>query len=177
MPGGRNKRSVWTVPSQPYSGAHFATFPVGLVEPCVLASTSAYGVCPDCGAPWKRILKPSERYARHLGKSYHDHSQDSERGMMQAKHKDFHAVSSEYITTDWQPTCRCDAGEPAPATVLDPFCGSGTVGEVCRKFGREFIGLDLNMKYLRDQALARAEGVTPESILKTLPMFRSDDDE
>lgn len=36
-PAGRNKRSVWTVPSQPFAGAHFATFPPKLIEPCVLA--------------------------------------------------------------------------------------------------------------------------------------------
>ncbi len=37
--GKRNRRSVWTIPTQPYSGAHFATFPQALVEPCVLAGS------------------------------------------------------------------------------------------------------------------------------------------
>lgn len=36
-PAGANLRSVWTVATQPYSGAHFATFPPRLIEPCVLA--------------------------------------------------------------------------------------------------------------------------------------------
>lgn len=35
----RNRRSVWTVATQPYSGAHFATFPPGLIEPCILAGS------------------------------------------------------------------------------------------------------------------------------------------
>ncbi len=35
----RNKRTVWTVPSSPYSGAHFATFPPDLIKPCVMAGT------------------------------------------------------------------------------------------------------------------------------------------
>lgn len=35
----RNKRSVWTIPTQPFSGAHFATFPEALVEPCILAGS------------------------------------------------------------------------------------------------------------------------------------------
>lgn len=35
----RNRRSVWTVSTKPYKGAHFATFPLGLVEPCVLAGS------------------------------------------------------------------------------------------------------------------------------------------
>lgn len=34
----RNRRSVWTIPTQPFRGAHFATFPPALVEPCVLSS-------------------------------------------------------------------------------------------------------------------------------------------
>jgi len=37
--GKRNRRSVWTVPTRPYKGAHFATFPPALVEPCVLAGS------------------------------------------------------------------------------------------------------------------------------------------
>ena len=35
----RNKRSVWTVATQPYSEAHFATFPPKLIEPCILAGS------------------------------------------------------------------------------------------------------------------------------------------
>ena len=36
---GANKRSVWTVTTQPYAGAHFATFPEALIEPCILAGS------------------------------------------------------------------------------------------------------------------------------------------
>jgi DNA modification methylase len=39
----RNKRSVWTVTTKPYAGAHFATFPPDLIEPCILAG------CPEGG--------------------------------------------------------------------------------------------------------------------------------
>jgi DNA modification methylase len=49
---GRNKRSVWTVATQPFPGAHFAVFPPKLIEPCVLAG-SAEGdtvLDPFCGA-------------------------------------------------------------------------------------------------------------------------------
>lgn len=35
----RNRRSVWTVPTVSYSGAHFATFPPALIEPCILAGS------------------------------------------------------------------------------------------------------------------------------------------
>ena len=37
--GKRNRRSVWTVATQPYSGAHFATYPPALIEPCILAGS------------------------------------------------------------------------------------------------------------------------------------------
>ena len=37
--GKRNRRSVWTVPTAPYKGAHFATFPPALIEPCILAGS------------------------------------------------------------------------------------------------------------------------------------------
>jgi DNA modification methylase len=39
LPTSRNKRSVWTVPTNPYSEAHFATFPPDLIKPCILAGS------------------------------------------------------------------------------------------------------------------------------------------
>lgn len=72
----RNRRSVWTVNPRPYPGAHFATYPPELIEPCVLSGS-----------------RPGD-------------------------------------------------------TVLDPFNGSGTTGEVCRKWGRRYVGCDLNAEYL-----------------------------
>jgi hypothetical protein len=36
----RHKRSVWTIATSPFPGAHFATYPPALVEPCILAGTS-----------------------------------------------------------------------------------------------------------------------------------------
>jgi DNA modification methylase len=73
--GNRNRRSVWTVATQPYSEAHFATFPAKLIETMILA------------------------------------------------------------------------GCPVGGTVLDPFFGSGTVGQVCEALGRNWIGIDLNDGY------------------------------
>ncbi len=70
--GKRNKRTVWTIPTQPYPGAHYAVMPAALVEPCILAG------CPEGGI------------------------------------------------------------------VLDPFAGSGTVGVVAARLGRQFIGIDIN---------------------------------
>ena len=45
--GMRNRRSVWTVTTKPFKGAHFATFPPDLIEPCVLAGCPVGGVVLD----------------------------------------------------------------------------------------------------------------------------------
>lgn len=42
-----NKRSVWSVPTKPYRGAHFATFPTELIEPCILAGSRQNDVVLD----------------------------------------------------------------------------------------------------------------------------------
>lgn len=85
----RNKRSVWTVATQPYAEAHFATYPPALIEPCILAGS-----------------RP------------------------------------------------CDI-------VFDPFFGSGTTGEVAQRFGRDWIGCELNAEYckLADQRTSGTIGM------------------
>lgn len=45
--GTRNKRSVWSVPTFPYKGAHFATFPPDLIKPCILAGCPEGGIVLD----------------------------------------------------------------------------------------------------------------------------------
>jgi site-specific DNA-methyltransferase (cytosine-N4-specific) len=44
---GANKRSVWTVPTKPYEGAHFAVFPSELIEPCIMAGAPVGGIVLD----------------------------------------------------------------------------------------------------------------------------------
>jgi DNA modification methylase len=62
----RNKRSVWSVPTHPFKGAHFATFPPDLITPCVLAGCPEGGIvlAPFMGAGTTAIV------ARSLGRSY-----------------------------------------------------------------------------------------------------------
>jgi DNA modification methylase len=85
---GRNARSVWTITTQPYPDAHFATFPEALPERCIKAGTK-------------------------LGD-----------------------------------------------TVLDPFAGSGTTGQVAVQLGRSFVGIELNAAYA-DLARTRIGGAAP----------------
>ncbi|OZV10812.1 site-specific DNA-methyltransferase [Tissierella sp. P1] len=47
VPIGRNKRTVWTIPTAKFSEAHFATFPPELIEPCVLAGSPSGGIVLD----------------------------------------------------------------------------------------------------------------------------------
>tara|TARA_R100000935_G_scaffold51598_1_gene78220 strand:- start:350 stop:1786 length:1437 start_codon:yes stop_codon:yes gene_type:complete len=47
----KNKRSVWTVATKPFKGSHFATFPMELIKPCLLAGCPEK-VCKDCNEPY-----------------------------------------------------------------------------------------------------------------------------
>ena len=175
-PAGRNLRTVWTIATQPYPGAHFATFPEALVEPCVKAGTSERGVCPECGAPWvrevERTLHPVQR-TFDAGRSSDTAVKRFQDGYVPAKQ------TTE--TTGWRPGCAhrhqfgtsmpsdgppdclvCEAGyhietdwhDPIPATVLDPFAGSGTTARVANRLSRRAILIDLSADYL-DQAMLR----------------------
>jgi DNA modification methylase len=63
-PLGRNKRSVWTIPTQPYKGAHFATFPEKLVEPCILAGSKKGDMVLDPFAGSGTTLAVAQRLGR-----------------------------------------------------------------------------------------------------------------
>jgi DNA modification methylase len=52
----KNKRSVWTVNTKGYKGAHFAVYPKELITPCVRAGTSKGGCCSECGMPYQRNI-------------------------------------------------------------------------------------------------------------------------
>ncbi len=64
--GWRNRRSVWTVSTKPYKGAHFATFPTDLIEPCILAGAPKGGLVLDpfngSGTTGYVALKHGRRY-------------------------------------------------------------------------------------------------------------------
>lgn len=144
-PSGRNRRSVWEIATQPYPEAHFATYPETLVEPCIKAGTSQKGCCPACGSPWARILDDSEEAKARLGTAWHDHQDDLARGQRGTPPA---LKGPAKITKGWRPTCSCDAGDPVPCTVYDPFTGSGTTGAVAVTHGRDFIGHELSGEYI-----------------------------
>ncbi len=199
MAEGRNKRSVWSVPSEPYPEAHFATFPQKLVEPMIQAGTSEKGVCPECGAPWVRAVGRACPDCGALQGRAHEcpgcgrvNDWKAERGLSdellttggstpgrevprklgdgskygsvapQAQRDDGWRPTCDHVEDDgldpsgeaWAPRLR----EPVPATVLDPFAGSGTTGLVAQRLSRRAILIDLNPEYI-EQALKRTQQV------------------
>ncbi len=149
-PAGRNKRSVWKIATQPYKGAHFATFPAALPEICIKAGTSEKGNCEECGKSWARVVDRSTEYdhvTTKKGKS--DIGPYSKQiGNGEGTHDIRHGVYSKRKTLGWKPTCEHNAGV-VPAIVLDPFGGSGTTAMVANKLGRHGISLDLSAEYLK----------------------------
>ena len=135
---GANKRDIWAIATQSYTEAHFATFPEKLVEPCIRAGTSAHGVCGDCGAPWERRVDVQ-------GRRGHDYRHGDP--LTHGKSTSQSAPDITRTTTGWKPTCDHDASVQ-PATVIDPFCGSGTTGVVALRHNRSFIGIELNPEYV-----------------------------
>jgi len=79
--GQRNKRSVWTVNTKPYSGAHFAVFPEELIEPCILAGAPLGGIVLD---PFMGSGTTAQ-VAQDLGRQYIGCELNPEYGKLQKK--------------------------------------------------------------------------------------------
>jgi DNA modification methylase len=135
---GRNIRSVWTIPTQPFPEAHFATFPEELPRRCIAAGTSEKGCCPKCGAPWVRVVKRTKTTCRAT--PYDGGRPDG----VTLRGTQF--VGGASATTGWKRGCR-HKGKPVACTVLDPFSGAGTTGLVAVKMGRDYVGIEINPEY------------------------------
>jgi len=167
--GNRNKRTIWTVATQPMPQAHFATYPEKLIKPCVLAGTSEKGCCPECGGPWVRVVEKRVPELRDVKTKYPGGHTINTR---KYKHGD---PGPNVKTTGWKPTCTCNVAypdtvlasddlayiphNPVPCTVLDIFCGSATTGVVALENNRQFIGIELNQKYITEIAEPRLRNI------------------
>jgi DNA modification methylase len=118
---GRNRRSVWTIATEPYPEAHFATFPEALVEPCILAGTSARGACPTCGAPWGRVVEhgQAERMGGNGGVTVSHAEGPMNRGGQGQWDEGHMPTVRPTLTRGWSPACACPAADPVPCRVLD----------------------------------------------------------
>jgi len=151
----RNKRDVWTVPTKPYKGAHYATFNPELIKPCILAGAPEV-CCANCGAPYERITEKQDadiQNPRAFAKKGNADRNDTGR------------IYKETVTTTtgYRPTCDCNAGTSS-GIVFDPFVGSGTTVATAIQLGRKGIGIDLSFKYLHENAKPRVESAE-------LPLF------
>ena len=148
--GGANMRNYLFEATVPFRGAHFATFPPSVIEPFILAGTSAKGCCPECGAPWVRTTKS-------IG------SRNPKPGELRNERKDGHlrrAGDYNIRTLGWAPSCECKAGEPKPAVILDPFAGAGTTGLVADRHQRDAVLIEISDEYA-DLARERIHGDAP----------------
>ena len=139
----RNMRNWWLLGPEPFPESHFAVFPTEIPRRAILAGTSAKGCCPKCGAPWDRVGERESRpnvvtgVLREVGGRPH-------RNPGGGVGNDARKASD----IGWRPTCRCAAGAPIAATVLDPFLGAGTTALVADRLGRNCIGIELSPDYV-----------------------------
>lgn len=151
-PLGANLRNYWLLGPEPLKEQHYAAYPSAIPERAILAGTSACGVCPSCGAPWRRVVECSGESTsdRARENGHTDRANAYPEGV--AQNLDFAGSHSklpprERETTGWEPVCTCPPADPALALVLDPFVGSGTTVIEALRHGRRAIGLELNPTY------------------------------
>jgi len=157
-PLGKNLGDVWRIPTQPYSEAHFATFPTALIEPMIKAACPAE-ICPVCGLARARIADRAFVPQHDVSIEKGVRGANAQKPMDESNQWQGVPRGTTSVTTTGWTSCSCNAGWVA-GTVLDPFCGSGTVLEVCRRLNRNTIGLELNPAYA-PLIMERSMGHTP----------------
>lgn len=161
--GGANPRNVWSLSHEPTKEKHFAAYPTELVRKCLLPSL-AHAYCVECGAPHAPIVEEERKATRpaltnkiwkhedgdHVGQRSDDSPNlDPER----------HIKCSTVV--GYKATCSCNAGTTS-GLVMDPYCGTGTTGEVALKMGARFLGFELNPEY---------KAMADRRVMKKLPLF------
>ena len=134
---GRNKRCVWSIHTASFEGAHFATFPMQLLETPIKA-TCPEEVCSKCKKPREKIYDYDYKGATEHGGKYEGAGVDG--GLRN--------------TTPFARTFKghSDCGCNAPfekGIVLDPFMGSGTTAIAALMLLRSFVGIEINPEYIK----------------------------
>ena len=147
--GGANAGTVWRIATRPFRGNHYATFPEDLPRRCILAGTSEYGVCAECGAPWERVLERDFQVQDDVSEARGIRGANGQKALDRNNTWDgYPRGMTVYQSLGWQSTCEHDA-ERVPATVLDPFVGSGTTAVAAQRLGRRAVGMDASEEYLQ----------------------------
>ena len=143
----RNKRSVWTIPTQPFPEAHFAVYPEGLIEIPIKAGCPEF-ICKKCGKARVKIYQeikkePIEIYNGQAKKNYKlakaQNPSDTKRRILESMRTE----KKEIGYSD----CGCNAGWES-GIVLDPFIGSGTTAKETLKQRKRFIGIEIKQEYI-----------------------------
>lgn len=167
--GMANLRSVWRMSLRPFKGAHFACFPPALPEKCIKAGTSEKGCCPECGSPWKRVVKKERKATRPGRDTKVTAKMDGDTATAETngwnrpnaignRDPQRHVTVTE--TTGWEPGCKCGREDTVSPIVLDPFGGAATTVLVAVRLGRRGICCDLNPEYV-DMARKRIQEDVP----------------
>jgi hypothetical protein len=166
----RNPRSVWTLSSEPFTGAHFACFPTKIPLKAIEAGTSKAGCCPSCGSCWAPVVD-SARVPTRPGQNTKVKilsGWDTKEGPHGTIHREGRTIEAEYTdlsrdvignrdpqrhiaithVSGYRPTCKCPPTDPVPCLVLDPFAGSGTTGQVANALNRDCVLIEVNPKYV-----------------------------
>ena len=153
-----NKRNVWTVTTKPFKGAHFATFPKDLIEPCIKAGCPEK-ICVECGKPYIRKIKIgnyNKEYqkscggnvdGKYTGKSTKNYKGAKAQNPSETKKRILESLK-EKIDLGLHKNCECNTQDYKPGIVLDPFGGSGTTGIVSKHLKRKAILIELNEEYI-----------------------------
>jgi len=164
-PLGKNPGDVWAIPTQPFPEAHFATFGEKLIAPMIKAGCPQW-ICRACGKPRERIVKITineDKVPDKWKKTYRGEvelpNSPTQRSVSELYKE---ALSKERYTVGWT-DCGCGAGWES-CVVLDPFAGSGTVGVVAERLGRNSILIDINKEYC-EMALRRLKPLVAQKKL------------
>ena len=157
--GKGNRRSVWYVQLQQFKDAHFACFPKTLITPAIKAGCPVK-ICSHCGKPYEREVVMTKKSDRPVSKVKDFNENGVSRTTDNLKEYGEYG-GNEYKDKGYQPICDCEQlAEPLKGVVLDPFMGSGTTGEVAKELSRDYVGLEINEKYIKI-ANKRITGVKP----------------
>lgn len=155
----KNKRSVWSINTKPFKGAHFAVMPEALVEPCLLAGVPQGGCCSLCRTPYIREIE----YGTRINSEVRIDTLNVIPGRDKPSRLQSKAMETlPRVLLGWIQDCECVESEPVPSLALDPFTGSGTVAVVALRNNCNFIGTELNPAYAE---------IAKNRILDSNPMF------
>lgn len=158
---GASKRSVWTIATQAFPEAHFATYPEDLIVDMIKAGSSQYGCCLVCGLPFIRQTRSqliaTKKASFRTKPDERDMKSKTDQGSNRVKDGHIPGLIHKTETESWVQSCKCKNCITTPATILDPFAGAATTLLVAAKLGRNAIGIELNQTYINDIALPRLQ--------------------